>query len=285
MKGVVDYLYKQSILRYFSHIVRTKNPHFLVNYLDTYDVNSKINKLPIKTLYESMDHFTVQAKMKIRYLDTLEKNYDINTDKEFVNTLISEGNNQINDYFIDYIDKKSDILEFPLWKPSKLAKAYHKFFTKNNRFSLKNKRIDTKFREYFEGILENCIKEMERPINSTPYIILSEDFAMFTLKNLKITEEPDFFYCGWFIKSFNSQILSTFINKKLPEKTVYLGYFDSEDSAKLKFYYYSHDDVLTEHYTLPDNSSLLNTEKVLRLNLYHKLVDINEHKFKKIVFK
>ena len=46
---------------------------------------------------------------------------------------------------------------------------------------------------------------------------------------------------------------------------------------KLRFSYFTQDSALTEHYTL--------TEKVYRLNLYHKLVNIDQNqKFKKIIF-
>ena len=71
--------------------------------------------------------------------------------------------------------------------------------------------------------------------------------------------------------------LNQFINKKQPEKTLYFGFSNPLDSMKLRFSYFTQDSALTEHYTP--------TEKVYRLNLYHKLVNIDQNqKFKKIIF-
>ena len=270
IERLVDRIYKTSILKYFTQIQKIDNPHFAIGY-----VNTKNNNLEIR--YESMDHFTVQAKMQTRYLKTLEKNYDINTNDEFINTIIIEGNKQLNNYFIDFIDKNSDILEFPLYKISKLKKIFRKFLKKNFRFSIKNKKININTKEYIKEILENIIKEsLSLSSYEDIFIIVSEDLIdLLEFNSFSPAKNNSLFYYGS-IKHIGPSI-SVFINKKQPEKTLYFGFSNPLDSMKLRFSYFTQDSALTEHYTP--------TEKVYRLNLYHKLVNIDQNqKFKKIIF-
>lgn len=285
IKQVIKHIYNKSILNDFMALIEQEGPHAVF-----YDKD--------ETKYITLEHFTIEAKMHLKHLNIIKKNYDLDTHEAFIDTLIREARLNLHEYFLNYLDKEAKVLELPFYKIGCVDKII-KFFGRNPRRSLSKKPNELERKQaintaiYFEGILLDLYKNVYDIFeDDSCYIMVSPSIGQFIgnhLDNFERCPSKNSYgihLFGSIPSSHSSSDISysftppiyVYINP-FSENTLYFGTIKKSKTRGLMLFYHPAEDALTEH-----QSPIGHSSQVYRLNLYHIFDKIKEHKFKKIVF-
>ena len=283
----IDFIYKMCSLNYFMETHRVENPHF------------EVRVEPVE--YLACDHYAVEARMPLHKLEQIKKEFGLDENSAFLETLILNARKELEDHFMKYVDFNAEKLDLTYFRKNSTI-DFSNLFRRNSRASLKNKgahmKRDLKKGAYFLGVLGEIYKE-NNFLNDNPYLVVSEDMAQFIVSSVnefsKATNTASEFIQN--IDEFDENLMRPIgmieldghgnvyvvLNKRLPENTMYYG---SRNPTGLALFYHIPESAVTSFTTLPgQGASALDIEKVYRLNMYHTFGVINKiPQFKKLNF-
>jgi len=272
IKQLVKHIYNKSILGNFMFLCEKNEPHFPFH-------DDK------QTKYIALEHFTVEAKMALEYLSLIKKNFDLDTERAFIDILIRETNKNLQKYFLNYLDNKAKVINLPFYKSTGFEKLI-KYFSRNPRRFLtkkpneleKKKAINTAI--YFKGILKEFFMEnFNFTEDAICYIIISPQLGQFIRQHINEFERGKYenSYGIHLFGYIPSLIMDVYINP-FSTNTLYFGTIKKSTEKGITFFYNTVENALTEHQS-PIGS------QVYRLNLYHTIAELGgRNKFKKIIF-
>jgi hypothetical protein len=271
---LVDFVYQKSSLSYFFNLVKVGQPHFYIH-------NDNL-----ATGYAT-EHHGIRASMNMMDLRRIENQYKLDSNKAFIETLIKESHKYLDNYFIEYMDKKAEIESIPFYGKSGLS-TFSRFFRTNARFSFLTKHRDLKIASNLLGIINQAYKELlDNLYDLNGYIIVSQDVAQF------ICTLPDFVHSDFKETGFTVPIgyieriihvkvpnVTVFVNKILPTGTMYIGTIKRMTEMSDKLCYYVAPNSIVEYQSAPEN--YLDISKTYVMNLFYTIVEGKESRFKKI---
>ena len=283
----LDFIYRGSSLNHFMETHRVTQPRF------------ELRVDPIE--YLTCDQYTTEARMPLHKLEQIKKEHGLDENSAFIETLVLNARKELEDYFMKYVDVNAEVIDLTYYHQNHRI-DFANLFRRNSRASLKNKgahmKRDLKKGAYFLGVLMEIYKE-NKFLNDSPYLVVSEDMAQFIASSVnefsKATNTASEFIQN--ISQYDEDLmrpigiielerlgnLYVVLNKRLPENTMYYG---SRNPTGLALFYNITENPITSFTTYPDpGESVLDIEKVYRLNMFHAIGVINKiPQFKKLNF-
>lgn len=286
----IDFIYKMSSLNYFVDSHRIEQPHFVIH--------------RDHATYAATDHYVVEAKIELHKLQQMKKDFGIEENSVFLETLVKNARVQLEKHFIKYVEFNSETLDMKFYRQNNMDR-FVQFFRANNRISLRrsSKHRDIKKGTYFLGVLADLYRE-NMFMDDQAFIIISPDMANFVATSIEEFKKATNNYTNFLgnVETFDTDLMypaglielgingggrvfgniNVVINKELPNDTVYFG---MKNPQGLNLFYYIDENGVTSHDSMPSPNVPLSIDRIYRLNMYYTLQEINKKtKFFKIIF-